>query len=192
MYANDDVRYALNRLLQTMVRYQGQLVTVTNVLFNGTDQPLQVYSEGVKSGLQYNDVIGNYDLTPVPLGFVNIVRRKNVNFLSRIPIREDWRQGLRQNNARTVWGLNVWDDEAIANTVENIFPTIEHLRGSLNGEEQLGAWHRDFAMDGCGSIYYRTEGRIGQFIGDSCEYLLDGPFTWVEESLKEALDGYVR
>lgn len=191
MYANDDVRYALNRLVGTMVRYREELVSVTNVLFNGNDKPLQVYSEGVRSGQQYNAEIGEYDLTPVPLGFINLVRRKNVNFLSRIPIREDWRQGLRQNNARTLWGLNVWDDEAIARTVENDFPTIEQLRGDLKGEEQLGAWHRDFALDGQNNIYYRTEGKIGQFIGDSREYLLDGPFIWVEESLKEALDGYV-
>jgi hypothetical protein len=141
--------------------------------------------------VSYDAAIGDYDLTPVPLGFVNLLRRKHVNFLSRIPLREDWRQGLRQNNARTLWGLNVWDDKAIACTVENDFPTIEQLRQDLNGEEQVGAWHRDFAMDGCGSIYYRTEGKIGQFVGDTTDYLLDGPFTWVEESLKEALDGHV-
>jgi hypothetical protein len=53
----------------------------------------------------------------------------------------------------------------------------------------MGAWCRDFAVDGASRIYYRAEGVVGKFEGDT--YLLDAPFTWVEESLKEELNGYV-
>lgn len=189
MYANDDVRYALNRLLDTIIRYNGKAVLVTNVTFVSPDQPLRVHAFYIVEEHGENEIkdfISKFDLTPVPLGFINFPEKKQASYLSRIPIREDWRQGLRQANSRTMWGQQWWGNQQIANTIENNFPTLEKARSYCKGE-QTCAWTRDFAVDGGGHIYYRCEGVVGEFIDDTNNYVLNAEYGWVEESLKEAL-----
>lgn len=193
MYANDDVSYALNRLMKTIIRYKDKAVMVTNVTFVSGDKPLliQAYYIVEENGDEVNDYITKFDLTPVPLGFINFPEKKQATYLSRIPIREDWRQGLRQQNSRTMWGEAWWGNEQIANTVENKFPTLLNARKNCKGDKQTCAWTRDFAVDGAGHIYYRCEGVVGEFIDDANNYVLNAEYGWVEESLKEALNGYV-
>lgn len=185
MYKNDDVQYAKNRLVETIVRYKERAVLVHNVWDGG--ESLRLSSSDCVTGefVEDND-IDEFDLTPVPLGFVN--KHKKTLYVSRKPMREDWRQGFRTHNAQILYG---WEDDiefdfkSVGQTINGEFPKIGEIP-LLFGERV--AWHRDFCYDAGGAIYYKWHGKVGNFTDLSNKsFLLDAEYYWVEESLREAL-----
>ena len=188
MYPNDDVNYASQRLVETIIRYEGEAVEVVEVYLEDPDKPLKVRAFNILNEQPVVDYIDNYDLTPVKLGFVNLPAFNNVAYYERKPKRQDWRQGFRKNNAYLAWGFNWWDGKAIANTINGIFPKVEEAMNDLKGEGMFRAWHRDFCVNGMKDIFYRFYGKVGNFVErDGKEFVLDAKFFWVEESLKESL-----
>ena len=155
MYKNDDVQYAKTRLMETIVRYKERAVLVHNVWDGG--ESLRLSSSDCVTGefVEDND-IDEFDLTPVPLGFVN--RYKRTLYVSRKPMREDWRQGFRAHNAQILYG---WEDgiefdyKSIGQTINGEFPLIGETL-LLYGERV--AWHRDFCYDWSGAIHYKWHG----------------------------------
>lgn len=196
MYSNDDVAYANMRLQDTIITYNGRAVLVNGVHKDYGDKPLLVESSYIlnhdKVG-PFMDSIDNYSLLPVNLGFVNNklrgTKRELAAYFVREPMRNDWRQGLRKQNARCIWGLNGWDMKAIARTVEGHYPQLDQaLVFSEDADKGYGvAWCRDFCVGHGLDIYYRSYGKVGNFVKDTKEFLLDREFFWVEESLKEAI-----
>lgn len=180
MYANDDVQYAAARLIETIITYKGEAVEVYNVKNGGKE--LQVFAEAILTGETFSDDISEYDLTPVKLGFIND-HNYGLLYLSRMPMRADWRQGLRSKNSCVLWGAEEYGRKALAMTIEGRYPSLEECRK----DKDTQAWNREFATNKEGTIFYRHFGAIGNFVGDTKEYLLDGQFFWVEESLREAL-----
>lgn len=186
MYKNDDVQYAKNRLVETIVRYKERAVLVHNVWDGGESLRLSS-SDCVTGDFIPDDDIDEFDLTPVPLGFVN--RHKKTLYVSRKPMREDWRQGLRGQNTQVLWGgeeeVDVFDFKSVGQTINGEFPLIGETE--LRIGERV-AWHRDFCYDASGAIYYKWHGRVGNFTDLSNKsFLLDAEYHWIEESLREAL-----
>lgn len=187
MYKNDDVQYAKNRLVETIVRYKERAVLVHNVWDGGESLRLSS-SDCVTGNINNDDDINEFDLTPVPLGFVN--KDRGVKYVARRPMREDWRQGLRGHNAHVLWGdddrQHVFDYRSLGMTINGEFPKIGEMP-LLFGERV--AWHRDFCYDATGAIYYKWHGKVGNFISlNERQFLLDAEYHWIEESLREALN----
>lgn len=189
LYKNDDVQYAKNRLVETIVRYKERAVVVHNVWDGGESLRLSS-SDCVTGDYIPDDGIDEFDLTPVPLGFVN--RHKKTLYFSRKPMREDWRQGLRGQNIHILYGLEGdeghmlnLDYKSVGQTINGEFPKIGETE--LRQGERV-AWHRDFCYDGSAAIYYKWYGKVGNFISlNEKQFLLDAEYYWVEESLREAL-----
>lgn len=187
MYANDDVLYAQNRLINTLITYGDAVVEVIDVALLSHNDPLQVLAIPVLAGGRKKvvDSIDAFDLTPIKLGFVMSTKIGSLSYMERMPIREDWRQGTRQQNVKVVWGDPVWDREAVAKTAQNIFPKLDELRA---GVKKLTPWTRQFAVNEKNEIFYKWYGRVGNFpSNDNNNYLLDNEFFWVEEALREAI-----
>lgn len=190
MYPNDDANYANGRLANTIIRHDKKAVLVSGVHLVSKKKPLQVVATELLTNQVIEDEIDNFDLTPIPLGYVNIDNPKlhhKAIYMARQALRHDWRQGFRKEQALFLVGPKQWDMKAIAKTAEGIFPTIEEARKSFDGEDETIAWCREFAIDKNDNIFYRSFGKIGNFIRDTKDYLLDNKFFWVEEQLRDAV-----
>lgn len=188
MYSNDNVEYARNRLNGTIITHMGKAVEVIDVSFQGLKKPLEVVSTEIITGNIISDKIDNYDLKPVKLGFVNT--KTSLYYIARMPLRNDWRQGFRKAQVaiKLQDGRGDIDMVSIANTIENIFPSIEEVREELKGKRNaMKAFCREFCIDAEDHIYYRAFGKIGNFIKGTREFLLDANFFWTEERLKEVV-----
>lgn len=184
MYPNDSADYAQGRLVNTIVRHQGKAVIVDAVRFVSADKPLNVVAHQILDGKKISDKIDNFDLSPVPLGFVNSVG--DVGYLARTPIRRDWRQGLRRENATWLWHQLLWSYEEIANTIEGNYASLDDAL-KLAPNRGLVAWNREFAVDDKHNIYHRFYDKVGNFIEGTKNFLLDPRFLWVEQNLKAAI-----
>jgi hypothetical protein len=187
MYPNDSADYARGRLSGTIIRHMGKAVIVNDVRHDGPKQPLRVSAMIIKDKKEISDKIDNFDLSPVPLGFVNYAKRNDVPFatyMARTPIRQDWRQGLRKQNAVFLWGAAWWHEEEIADTIEGLFPELDQALGIAKKKGGIVAWNREFAVDKDSNIYHRFYDKVGNFIDGGKRFLLDNKFFWVEENLK--------
>ena len=191
MYPNDDVAYAHGRLHGTIVRYNGKGVLINEVRFVDRNHPLRLAGSYLLSGDHVGDDIDNFDLVPVTLGWVNYENNKVSHYYTRMPIRQDWRQGLRPFNSRyfDVFGQmrkpQAFDYRNIGKTIDGIYPSIEGIIKKLHGfgNDRSLAWCRDFAITGSMDVLYKMYGKVGNFKDGLI--LLDEKFTWVDESLKE-------
>lgn len=191
MYPNDNVAYAFGRLVGTIIRHEGSAVEVLDVREDG-NRPLQIKAISLLKDKAVVDSIDNFDLTPVKLGWVNNYRDVMASYYTRAPIRQDWRQGFRQFNARVFYApgkgqkIGEFDKKAVAKTIEGQFPpfgeVVEKLK-ALPFKEYALSWCRDFALTGNGTVLYKMYGKVGDFKDGTI--LLDEKFVWVEESLKE-------
>lgn len=188
MYPNDNPEYAKQRLVGTIITHNGKAVNVANVRKVGGNKPLEVSSIAILNHEPVIDSIENYDLTPIKLGFVN--HGADTVYVTRMPMREDWRQGFRWSQAffpfMSTPDTNV-DSIDLARSVENIFPDIDEIREILRRRQGMMAWCRNFAIDNKDQIFYRGFGKVGEFLDKTTNFLLDGKFFWVEDRLKKVL-----
>lgn len=134
----DDWQYADSRLNNTIVRYEGKGVFVNKVMKKGA----LITSLRGGDGNVVN--LDDLDLTPVKLGFANIGNA--ISYLTRMPMRRDWRQGLRVGNFTSVYGTpaDLVNYNALADTIEGIYPTLQECVDSP--ARVLRAWCREWAV----------------------------------------------
>ncbi len=174
----EDKEYAVARL------------TGTIVLNVETKQP--VYIDGfardyanvrtLLTGEELKIKLNKLDITPVQLGYVKV--GKEYYYLSRIPKRDDWRQGLRNNTM--VIRNNLVHPEGIewANLALCIMGVYPNLRDCIPGV----AFHRDFKFSKDGTLMYKDLYPVGEFldVGER-RYTLYPQFNWIRETLEEAI-----
>lgn len=180
MYS-DDYEYAHSRLSETIVRLEETPIFVFKV------------SPGMKvqyAPLSALDNIGVCDidalnLQPVPLGYCNY--NKHACYLSRMPMRRDWRQGLRRGNFTSLSGVDPQriPYDAIHQVIVGDYPTFKAALGSSKKVKSI-AWHRHWALDTFGQILYKGGERpVGKIVNGEPE--LDTRYKHLSEALKESL-----
>ena len=185
----DDLEYAQGRLVGTVVRDgDGEPVYVGEVeIYDGS---IEVCCTPLKddkiSDLSFNDFIdleycreNSIDINEVslaspPLGYCNT--RVGPVYVSRQPLRRDWRQGIARGNLNT----RVFTFGELRKTILGEYPTFIWAAANPLG----GAWHRHFAVKD-GEIHYRGE-KVG--LSSDSPTLIEG-YEWLEEYLKESLEG---
>lgn len=90
----DTVEYARSRLVGTFVKYKEGLVRVDGV--GGTDVRIVCGVNDLASGRRKHVLLSSLDLSSPELGYFNI--HGGACYITRVPLRRDWRQGLRSNN----------------------------------------------------------------------------------------------
>lgn len=185
-----DQVYANDRLNGSVVRHEDRPVWCefvedgnARVKYMGTDR---------WSNVPYMEL----DLTPVPLGNVNI--NGFVVYVSRMPKRRDWRQGLRLANMRFdgVIGnarINIVSNE-LANTILGAYPDITDCFDRIgNGECNGSAFSHHFSVGEKRKkgfqLYYKTFtiGVADITDGGQIKTQLNDEFKFLEEFLKEEM-----
>lgn len=175
--------YARSRLNGTIVRTDDRAVRVETISGRGkvvctvlrTDEMIEV---------KWN----NLDITPVPLGYVN--SGGSAFYLTRIPMRRDWKQGLRGNNMGTSNGrlLERLSDRVLAKTIENTYPSFKEVFETMvkeGGAILSRAFSRNFSITNRLEIEYKGRFSIGKIDEANSTYELYPKFDWAREALEE-------
>lgn len=175
----DDWDYANSRLAGTVVRLDGEPVFVHSVgpgmrgvlsKLSDLHNPFEADAKGL-------------DLIPVPLGMCNF--KGQAHYLSRIPMRRDWKQGLRKENfgSATVH-VQLIPPEVLRAVIVGEYPTLaECFLLCTKKKVTSAAWHRHWAITADNRILYKNEGPVG--IVEDKELILDDKHRYLQEALKE-------
>lgn len=178
----DDYEYANTRLAETIVRLGDDPVYVHMV-----EQGMRVVYQKLED--MDGDIkevhIDELDLRPVKLGYINV--RGGCDYLTRFPMRRDWRQGLRKGNFCAVGGvldamrINYKDLDRVIRGIYPSFDKAVSLKYST-------AWHREWAVkkvDDAKLLWYKGQKIVGTI--DDNGPMLNEKFIYLREALQEAL-----
>lgn len=148
----DTAEYANNRLADTIVRLKDEPVYV-----HGVRENWKVDITPLGKG---DSEVCNFDqlnLEPVPLGFCN-TRRAGAVYVSRLPRRDDWRQGLRQNTIKTfpVLGEPISYEYLRQAIVGVQRPLLEAVQAA-EGTGKPIAFHRHWAVTESSKLQYKWD-----------------------------------
>jgi len=184
----DNKDYVQMRLVGTIVRdlKAGGLVTVLDVY----DTPRGLYTTVCKVGVeddddeerednQYRICLDDLDLSSPSLG--NIDFEGSTYYVSRLPKRNDWRQGLRKDNLVFVHGgvryyYNLPSMDVLSAPVYNKYKL--YRKGQ--------AFSREFSVDKDGDVWYKCREKVGKDV-DGVP-ILHEKFEWLKEALEDALE----
>lgn len=155
MYVDRD--YAESRLHGTLVRHEGKPVMVTAVR-----DSLECEVKDLLTGNYSTTHLDNLDLKSPPLGFVN--HGGNCYYLTRKPMRNDWRQGVRTNSVVIQGGGRV-PVEVIAQCMAGEYPTKSVALSKLRDGQRTIAISREFSLTRKRSrttINYKWYGEVGK------------------------------
>ena len=173
MYS-DNIEYAANRLEGTIVMLEGEPIRVDSVLDCGT-----VEFRYLNSGLSGECDLDDLDLVGQNnLGYVNI--NNTAAHLVRVPMREDWRQGIRMANLSFSGdeGFHDLPWKELRETILGIFPSFTKAKHMVTEEGyDKVAFSRHFAVDSDSNILYkeRVVGKFGFMVelADKFRYLYE-------------------
>jgi hypothetical protein len=191
MLLYDDFNYAAGRLIGTVVLYKKRPVLINDMA--GNNVHFQDILTGKTNIVHWSN---DFDLTPVPLGHTNF--NGHAYYVARIPMRKDWKQGLRTGNMRGIAvGTDVGVDPGmvgipyseIGRTIIGDFPPIKNVITNMQSPGvKSQAFSRAFALDKALNIWHKGCRNIGKIIdGNKIKYELKDEFFWARETLEEAL-----
>lgn len=177
----EDWNYAHSRLQETIVRLDGQPVFVYNV------------SPGMIAKVSFLDSmdetsfahVKSLDLKPVPLGYCNY--NKYACYLSRIPMRRDWRQGLRRGNFYSSGPVNAdrIPYEALKKTIIGEYPSFERAVEAVSKIVSM-AWHRHWCVNKLGQVFHKGSSKpVGKVVNGRVE--LNSQHMYLTEALQESV-----
>lgn len=175
----DDWEYANSRLNGTIVRLKEEPVFVHNI---GRGMKAEVSTlEDVYTAF-FADA-HDLDLVPVPLGMCNF--DGVAAYLSRVPLRRDWRQGLRRENFISSVGDHAKiPPNILAKVIKGVYPTLKECLEKVKGEDASAAWCRHWAVTSHEKLVYKRS-IVGTSAGGIL--LLDKQFSYLAEALEEAV-----
>lgn len=190
MKGYDTADYAGTRLIETIILYNSRPVKVGLCTQKGKDIAIQAVD--MESGELVIDTLDKFDLNPPPLGYVNL--EKTCMYMTRMPMRKDWKQGLRKNNMTSSTGqMPDISMKAVSLTIMGKFPSIGHVMAKLSKYNAQGlykagqAFHRDFAVMADGRIWYKSIFAIGVMDLKTGSITVDPAYEWTREALMEVV-----
>lgn len=177
--------YAATRLNETIVRLNGVPIMVTRVDEDGT--VVGYYLNSLRSLVT---TLNEIDINPVDLGYCNREVGEAI-YLTRAPMREDWRQGLRHNTLRTSDGrrADYITLSELGRTIEGSFPTMMVALGRVMSKAINSlAFSRDWAFNNQadGDVIANYKGMsVGLVDPRSLTITLAPRFNWLNETLEE-------
>lgn len=181
MYS-DNISYARNRLVGTIVMHKGEPVNILQIDLDG-DTHFQYLLDETQDCCFVDDL----DLVGQnKLGYVNY--NGHSYHLVRKPLRHDWRQGLRPGNVAFSGeeGFHAFPNKALRNTIVGNYPKFqEALDKVTKGKLNRVAFSRNFALDRDKSLHYK-----GRVVGSFDKLInLQERFKYLTESLNDILEG---
>lgn len=185
IYTNDEVEYAETRLVDTVVLCNSIPVKILGFLHSKTPQ---VVVSDIRTSIETSVPMSSIDLSPIPLGYINYKGR--LNYVARVPVRGDYRQGLRYSNMTSICGIDVreipW--QVICNTITNQYPTIDNVVAFMQ-KKGPQAWHRDWGIENNFDLIYKGLEVAGSVDVNKGNLLsLHSDYEFLQESLVEAIE----
>lgn len=186
----DNIHYANERLVDTIIRADGMAVSL--IAMNKKTSHIRYLRTGLEDNVKTNLI----DITPVTLGYVNHPMFI-VTYLTRCPFRK-WKQGFSlRANARSVCGLNPLELplDMVANTIENVYPSYEEACENVRRSKGQVAINREIALytdpenDKVIKVYNRGDYYIGTLNKKNEIEFVEGA-EWIVESLTRWFDAY--
>lgn len=178
----DNIGYAEDRLLNTIVRYGGIPILIRRIFFGPKDN--QIMFTGKTYDSELTGYVGDLDIEPIPLGYVNY--NGHAYYMIRKPMRNDWRQGLRPGNFTFVGREGFFEIplEEITNTCLGKYPSlIEACQLLKNKKTDKVAITRHFAVCDKNKFYYKEK-----VVGSYDKLItLSEPFKYLSELLAETV-----
>lgn len=181
MYS-DDWEYASSRLCETIVRLNGEPVYIYNV------GPGMKAKYGTLDNLDQEKFcqVEELDLKPVPLGYCNF--NKVASYLTRMPMRRDWRQGLRRGNFVSLNGIAAEriPYDCLYQVIKGDYPSFAAALEASKKVKSI-AWHRHWSVDCKGDVFHKGHYKpVGRVVNGTVE--LHSPSTYLMEALKESYE----
>ena len=180
MYS-DDYEYANSRLTETIVRLKGEPVYIFRVGIGMVTNYATLDDFNTIKTCKTEEL----DLKPVPLGYCNY--NKQACYLTRIPMRRDWRQGLRHGNFTSLSGVdaNRIPYDVLRQCILGDYPTFNGAVEAVKKVKSM-AWHRHWAVDSQLQIFHKGGNRpVG--VLDNGQVVLSSKYQYLKEALKESL-----
>lgn len=180
MRVYEEADYANSRLAGTIVRLKGIPILVERIV--GDKAWYHKLSNTELKACKLNDL----DINPVPLGYANTLF--GATYVTRTPMRQDWRQGLRRQTIRTIPERIEVDFASLERTIMGVYPTLKECQKQLAADPfgvQTMAFSRSFAVDRTDQLYYKGRfniGKVGLF-----GYNLADKFDWLRETVEEEM-----
>lgn len=189
-YGNDS-NYAHTRISGTIVMYNGQPVYVDQVLTSEeTKKPTAVVRWLSPNQHQASFIVdlSNLEVCTPPLGYANY--EGMASYITRKPMRNDWRQGIRHNNLLSVYGYDIGSlpTEALYPLLINEYPKYKDCLKFLEedtGNRHSQAWAKDWAINISGELLYRFGNVVGTI--KNGEPILEEKFNYLSDSLLESI-----
>lgn len=173
----EDWEYADSRLSDTVVCHNGRPFYVHRIL-----QGMVALGIDLVHNKDASVPAIELELTPVKLGYCNFNRK--AYYVCRIPSRR-YKQGLRKDNmsCRALSGAPArLEYSQLTNTIIGVFPDFQKCVANVANLHSM-AWHRDWAMDKAGCVYYRGTDIVGHIVEG--KVVLATQFTHLKEALAE-------
>ena len=191
MYGND-VGYARSRLEGTIILHNsGTPVSVDRVSRSEDRKGIVIYSHDIVDPMTtYNSPIEDFNFEPVRMGFCE--SKVGLAFLTRVPKRNDWRQGLRANNYQSVWGpdARMVGMRQLKRSIMNRYPPLEYCCDESICMQVSKPFSRDFAVSYNGhdeklDLLYKWFGKVGDVL--NYQPILSPEFEYLNGPLEEAV-----
>lgn len=184
MIVYDDAEYANTRLAGTVVKLKTNLIFVDRVSVRGDVNVARYFPINMMGGELMQCRLDEIDTTPINLGYVDLDH--GAMFITRAPMRQDWRQGLRLNNLRNSSGqqINISLDKLLQPHT-NRYPSLEVAATQARRVGVSRAFSRDFAVSAEGQLIHKGRAVCGQVDGGMPTLL--PRFNFLAESLQESL-----
>jgi hypothetical protein len=186
----DSIDYANQRLAGTIITYDNEPVTVVNCGGRNTQITAEVCY--LKDNNVGKVLLKNCDITPVKLGFVNT--NYGVGYLGRIPLRKDWKQGLRLNTLRSMWGVDArWvNNKNLRNCIVASYPTFARALEDTVNDRFPVAFSRTFSLaydddEDKVLLNYKWMGAVGDVVNGKPQ--LYDKYGFLIEALDEVMAG---
>ena len=178
----EDYAYAATRLDGTLVTHNSLPFFVERIRMDGTAEGY--YPSNEEKGVVSVEA-NTLDLRPVRLGYLN--QDGLAAYISRMPMRRDWRQGLRHLSMVCADGVMNKDRVRfleLSNTILGIFPTFAEACTAISTNCKSMAWARHWALNDRGCVMYK-----GENVGVISNGLpsLSPKYSHLKEYLKEVM-----
>jgi hypothetical protein len=178
---SEDLEYARQRLVGTIVRHAGFAVRIIKI-YSKEEVSIVRLATGVASMVPLNKL----NIKSPPLGYVNTDH--GPQYLVRKPKRDDWRQGLRNNNLAIINGrvpIDYLPDRGIARTIRGFYPSFKECMDTMQLHDKHNglAFHRHWAIT---PNYLQYKGKTVGEVWEG-EFRLVGACKHLQESLDEAM-----
>lgn len=185
MKSYDTAVYAATRLVGTVVRKGDLPIVVGDVIEDGGTIKV-VYGDLDGPPNTHSCNLDEVNLDPIPLGYANT--RGGAIYMTRMPMRKDWKQGLRINNMMSADNYPIGGFKGLKDAILGKFPSLSTAATAVNGgSKDSVAFSRNFAVHKGGNVVFKGRLVVGKVTPDRENVTLEDKYSWVKEILNEDL-----